>query len=906
MKTAYSSLLLVIFSLSSFAQAKLEVSYKGEPIEGNEVTLDTTVISSDPQFLLTLSNTGDQDLTLSHYDGSGLVFLDTPQSIAPGTSQDLSFTFSEGLRVGSSRLTLFVDTNDPDLGRLDLDLLVVILSPGINITYRDFNKASLNADFYGDTLDFGINLRGADSRLTLRISNPATDTDLYMMRPVVSPDVNFSLLEDTLAPGQESEFESFWIQHNTSGNFLDTLSIGTNRDSRNPYQFFIKRQVIDSSAVLEFGWQRRAPFTPDNSGSASSDFTVEPGDTAVIGLYLDNEGNQKLTLSKVALSEPFFFEEDFITELDSGADAYFFDILAVSDEEGNIRGELSFETNDPNIPVFTLSLRSKFEIFRPDLIPYRLLPNGNKTFLFSNNVIDLGRLPIGSTASIPLELDNSQGLNDLLITLLPSESDVQVEGLDTLIPKERFSRPTFRFPVVDTGAFQQQITLVTNDASYDTLTLLLEGEGIDYPLAVSGLGQAIDYQGAVDVPATLLNTPLELALTVTNTSETTLYFQDSLGLPLGVTQNGPLADSLTGGQSTELSLQIAADTAGTRAYRVGINLSGDSLPPFVFTLHSYVDRVLTGEAHALSELTSQLPSSLKFVDVDEDGDLDIIGGTFANTLFYARNEEGTYVQRTHPNDNPFARFRIPNEAAMSADFLDYDADGDQDLLVFYGNNFFANSLLVNDSQGTNFLLFENQNGEYHQIDQLENPFSLQARFPGSTFLFGYGAQATMKVADMDADADDDIFLWYNNGFASIFDNEAGSYEFKFSNFPQLRSFVQYSTFGDLDLDGDLDVLVGGQSGRIQILENQPDTVIISAHRALPANIFEGGETQLVVPIPALVDIDNDQDLDLFTVANSTLGTLFFENTGVANLMVLENTALASRDTLLLGDSAVAY
>ncbi|MEL6538881.1 MAG: T9SS type A sorting domain-containing protein, partial [Bacteroidota bacterium] len=225
----------------------------------------------------------------------------------------------------------------------------------------------------------------------------------------------------------------------------------------------------------------------------------------------------------------------------------------------------------------------------------------------------------------------------------------------------------------------------------------------------------------------------------------------------------------------------------------------------------------------------------------------------------------------------------------------------------YGNNFFADAVLVGDSKGTNFLLYENENGTYQLLDQKDNPFSLQFLFPGQDFIFGYGAQVTMKVADVDGDQDDDVFLWYNNGFASIFENTGNSFEFKFSNFPQLHSFVQYADFGDLDLDGDVDVLVGSQSGRIQILENLQDTVVISNHYGLPSNIFEGGETQLVVPIPGLVDIDNDQDLDLFTVANTTLGTLFFENTGVANLMAFEdNTRLQARDTILLGDSAVTY
>lgn len=256
--------------------------------------------------------------------------------------------------------------------------------------------------------------------------------------------------------------------------------------------------------------------------------------------------------------------------------------------------------------------------------------------------------------------------------------------------------------------------------------------------------------------------------------------------------------------------------------------------------HSFL-RILTGR---VNEFTTFQPVNKGFL-------------VFSSVLLMANNARAqTFLP---PLTNPFG-LSSPGINPHPA-LIDLDNDGDLDLMV------------GNDSGG--FLYYEN-NGTATSpsfIAPVSNPFGL-------TYT---GGVASPTFADLDADGDWDM-LSGGGVYSLVYFENTGTLSSPFfstsaGNPPGLSSNPQPvpgPAFGDVDGDGDMDILVGHYYGSPTFFEN---TGTVSSPSFGPALSGAFGLTDLSYNCYGVfLDLDMDNDLD-WLAGNFTNNLNYFKNSG---------------------------
>lgn len=228
-----------------------------------------------------------------------------------------------------------------------------------------------------------------------------------------------------------------------------------------------------------------------------------------------------------------------------------------------------------------------------------------------------------------------------------------------------------------------------------------------------------------------------------------------------------------------------------------------------------------------------------FVDIDHDGDLDLLAGTGNGRITFFRNIGTPAAPAWRYVTDRYADIDVGDNAVPA--FADIDGDSDYDL--FIGN-------------AAGRITF------YRNIGTREEAIWM---FVTSDYLgTSVGWLALPALADIDGDGDLDFFVgsyskmsyWRNDGTPTTPDwtlvthRYAGIYEPNGGLAP---------AFADLDLDGDLDMILGWEFGPVRTYTNfgtRHDPVWArTVEDTLPLD-FGGYST------PALGDWDGDGDLDL--------------------------------------------
>jgi hypothetical protein len=221
-------------------------------------------------------------------------------------------------------------------------------------------------------------------------------------------------------------------------------------------------------------------------------------------------------------------------------------------------------------------------------------------------------------------------------------------------------------------------------------------------------------------------------------------------------------------------------------------------------------------------------AAVAFGDADRDGDLDLLVAVHGNDLLYRNDGSGAFrsVLFTFPVSDP----------TRSVVFADVDRDGDLDLVT-------ANGGVIPAPPSQDRLYLNNGNGTFTD--------ATAARLPVDQDLTD-----AVVAADLDRDGDLDLLFGSLDLGPRLYLNNGTGF---FSNATAARLpaglFAQSAAVGDVDGDGDPDLVLGWRGQSLLLLNNGSGFFTDVTAQRMP--VLDGYTVS-----PALVDVDLDLDLDL--------------------------------------------
>jgi len=274
--------------------------------------------------------------------------------------------------------------------------------------------------------------------------------------------------------------------------------------------------------------------------------------------------------------------------------------------------------------------------------------------------------------------------------------------------------------------------------------------------------------------------------------------------------------------------------------------------------------------------------SPEFVDLDNDGDDDLIIGNSFETNSFPWNGRLKFLENRGSNLNP--EYHIINEEFLGSligkdltpTFIDIDNDGDLDIFTgeTYGKIFYAENLGdINNWIYDEFSMFLDIDVGYNSVPVFN---------------------------DIDNDGDYDLFIGNSDGlivhYKNIGSNENYHYEFITENFSNINvESKSFPEFVDFDNDSDYDLLIGSEYNGILLYENIGD---IELHNFIINEDFNFPDlgTNLKVSVNKV-----NQDINNIYVGNTLGGLLHLKFSICGNGDLNGDSILNISDIILMID-----
>lgn len=310
------------------------------------------------------------------------------------------------------------------------------------------------------------------------------------------------------------------------------------------------------------------------------------------------------------------------------------------------------------------------------------------------------------------------------------------------------------------------------------------------------------------------------------------------------------------------------------------------------TLDAYCPFDKIGQVFKSNKSIMHVGSTMLFIDVNGDGLKDLLLGDidFSNIILLINggSQDSAFFVSQQTNF-PYNTKSINLYSMPALSFIDINNDGIKELIA----SPFDPSHYINESKQSVYLYTNNGRNDSLDLEFVQDNF-LQ------NMMIEHGSGAYPVLFDYNGDGLLDLFIsnygtrdtsYYEHGYLySTFVSSIALYEnigtptepiFKlitedFANISQYKLLSIYPTFGDIDGDGDIDMIIGSKDGEIWFFENKSNNSQSMDLVLADSNYFQINAGTYTTP--QLFDLNNNGKLDLI-IGNRAGDLVYYQNNG---------------------------